>query len=807
LEPNNDNTAIMKLIILLFALFLFSFQALSQEKRTLSGFITDGSSGDKLFGASVFDTVSRNGAWTNDYGFFSLTIPNEDAFLRVSSYGLKTKYLFVPKGTDQLDIQLDNVLELSEVTVTAAGTRQVDNSGSGVIEIQMDKLDKLPLILGEKDVMRMIQLLPGVKSGGEASSGIYVRGGGPDQNLILLDGVPVYNTSHLFGFFSVFNSDAISKVSLIKGGFAARYGGRVSAVLDMRMKEGNMKRYKVEGSVGLISSRILVEGPIKKDKTSFMVSGRRTYLDLLIKPFMRNQSSKGGYFFNDFNAKIQHKINDKHHLYLSGYFGLDKATLTNNVDAYYDDAGNRYKSESENNLKWGNSIGAVRWNYRVSPKLFINTTGTFSDYLFFIGQSSETEVTNTFGDKNKTLFKNGFSSGIRDWSLKSDATFFLNPKHNIKFGVSDIYHTFTPGVSQTTIVDSTTNFDSNSGGRRQYSHELGVYIEDDFTLGTRVKINAGYRHSLLIVGSKTYNNPEPRLNLNMRLAERTSVKVGLSRTAQYLHLLSNIGIGLPADLWVPATKNVKPVVANQASVGFYQELTKNIVFSVEGYYKTMSNLIQYKEGADFNVNGTDWEETVTAGNGTAYGAEFLLEKKKGNFSGWIGYTLSWSIRQFDELNNGEPFAHRYDRRHDLNVALSYDITDTWDIGIIFVYATGNAVTVGSQGYGVSNFFGGGNFNTLINYTSLNGYRMPDYHRMDIGANRKKQRKFGESTLSLSIYNVYNRLNPFFIYKGVNQSNNPALIGVSLFPIIPSVSWNFKFDFDKMKEIKLNSIKD
>ncbi|MCH2223587.1 MAG: TonB-dependent receptor, partial [Crocinitomicaceae bacterium] len=497
----------MKLIIPLFTFLFITVQVISQEKRTISGYITDGSSGEKLFGASVFDTVSRNGAATNDYGFFSLTIPNKDAFLRISYFGLKTKYLLVPKETGQLNIQLDKVLELSEVTVTAGATRQVDNSGTGVIEVQMDKLDKLPLILGEKDVMRMIQLLPGVKSGGEASSGIYVRGGGPDQNLVLLDGVPVYNTSHLFGFFSVFNSDAISKVSLIKGGFAARYGGRVSSVLDMRMKEGNMKQFNLEGSLGLISSRVLVEGPIKKDKTSFMVSGRRTYLDLLIKPFMKNQSSQGGYFFHDFNAKIQHKINDKHHLYLSGYFGLDKATLTNNVDAYYDDAGNRYKSESENNLKWGNSIAAVRWNYKVNPKLFLNTTGTFSDYLFFIGQSSRTETTNSFGDKSETLFENGFSSGIKDWSIKTDGTFFMNPKHNIKFGISDIYHEFTPGVSQTTIIDSITNFDSNSGGRRQYSHELGVYIEDDFMLGARIKMNAGYRHSLLIVGSKTYNNP------------------------------------------------------------------------------------------------------------------------------------------------------------------------------------------------------------------------------------------------------------------------------------------------------------
>ena len=794
-------------------IFIFYFTyliSLGQEKRTISGYITHGETGEKLFGAAVFDTVSKLGVTTNDYGFFSLTIPKETALLRVGFYGLRTRYFSVDIETNQLNVQLFKIQELSEVTISADGiNRQIDNTNTGTVEIQLDKLDKLPLILGEKDVMRMIQLLPGVKSGGEASSGLYVRGGGPDQNLILLDGVPVYNASHLFGFFSIFNSDAISNVSLIKGGFPARYGGRVSSVLDMRMKEGNLKKYSVEGSLGLISSRLMVEGPIKKDKTSFMISGRRTYLDALVKPFIRNNPSQGGYFFHDFNTKIQHKINDKHHLYFSGYFGVDKAQINNNQEAYYDDAGNRFKNDNEFKLNWGNTIGAVRWNYKISPKLFVNTTGTFSNYKFFIGREATQDKTNAFGDVSKSIYTNGFSSGILDWSIKSDFTFIPNPSHSIKFGFVETYHTFTPGVSTTSITDSTTNFNVQAGSRKQFSHELGVYIEDDFKVGKNLKVNAGYRHSFFVIGNKVYHNPEPRVNANLRLGEKSSLKAGISRTAQYLHLLSNIGIGLPADLWVPATKEVEPVVAYQGSLGIYHELTKTISVSVEGYYKEMSNLIQYKDGADFSVdNGTNWEETITTGNGTAYGWELLVEKKKGNFSGWVGYTMSWSIRQFDELNNGEPFFHRYDRRHDLSIALSYDITEKWDIGLIFVYGTGNAVTVGSQGYGASNYFGQSFWGTdLINYASLNGYRMPAYHRLDLGANRKKEKKMGLSTLSLSIYNVYNRNNPFYIYKGVNKSNNPALIGVGLFPIIPSISWNFKFDFEKMKEIKLNSIKE
>lgn len=794
------------LLILFYSANTFLF---SQEKRTISGYITNGETGEKLLGATIFDTVSKLGAVTNDYGFYSLTIPNEQAFIRVSFFSLKTRYFTVDKNTSELNVQLEKIQELSEITISAEGNnRQIDNTQTGTIEIQLDKLDKLPLVLGEKDVMRMIQLLPGVKAGGEASSGLYVRGGGPDQNLILLDGVPVYNASHLFGFFSIFNSDAISNVTLTKGGFPSRYGGRVSSVLDMRMKEGNMKKYNVEGSLGLISSRLLVEGPIKKDKTSFMVSGRRTYLDLLVKPFIKNRPSQGGYFFHDFNAKIQHKINDKHHIYLSGYFGADKVQLNNNQEAYYDDAGNRFKNDNEFKLNWGNSIAAVRWNYKISPKLFLNTTGTFSNYNFFIGREATNEITNTFGDLSTKKYTNGFSSGILDWTIKSDFTFVPNPNHNIRFGLVETYHTFTPGVTSTTVVDSTTNLNVNTGSRKQYSHELGLYIEDDFILSTRLKMNIGYRHSFFVVGNKTYHNPEPRLNANYRVGTKSSIKLGLSQSAQYLHLLSNIGIGLPADLWVPATREIKPVIARQASLGFYHELNKSIFVSVEGYYKLMNNLIQYKDGVDFSVdNGTDWEETVTTGKGNAYGWEALIEKKKGNFSGWIGYTMSWSIRQFDELNNGEPFYHRYDRRHDLSIALSYDITEKWDIGLIFVYGTGNAVTVGSQTYNASDYFGQSWNNEFINYSSLNGYRMPAYHRLDLGANRKKEKKYGLSILSLSIYNVYNRNNPFYIYKGVNQSGNPALIGVGLFPIIPSISWNFKFDFEKMKEIKLNSIKE
>jgi hypothetical protein len=439
----------------------------------------------------------------------------------------------------------------------------------------------------------------------------------------------------------------------------------------------------------------------------------------------------------------------------------------------------------------------------------LNTTGTYSRYNFFVGQELTSVVVNTFGDEKTNIHSNGFTSGIQDWSLKGDLTFIPNPNHSVRAGISDIYHTFTPGIASLKAIDDENNIDKQEGASKQYSHEIDFYAEDDFSVGNRLKLNVGLHHSLFFVGDKVYQNPQPRLSANLQVTEKSSVKLGLTHTAQYLHLLSNIGTGLPTDLWVPATEITKPVLANQGSIGFYQELTKNIVVSVEGYYKTMDNLIQYREGVDFSGGDPYWENNITYGKGWAYGGELFLEKKKGNFSGWIGYTLSWSKRQFEELNNGEPFYHRYDRRHDLSVALSYDITDKWDIGIVFVYGTGNAVTIGTQGYysvsaEIANFYGN---STLINYDQLNGYRLPAYHRLDIGANRKKEKKYGMSTLSLSVYNVYNRLNPFFVYKGYNNSGNPALMGTSLFPIIPSVSWNFQFDFEKMKQLKINSIKD
>ncbi|TNE55119.1 MAG: TonB-dependent receptor [Bacteroidetes bacterium] len=770
----------------------------AQQKWTISGYVSDVKTGEKLIGAKIYDTVSKQGVASNEYGFFSLTIPLKAAYLRVSYYGMQTKFISCPLGTKDMEIKLKGIQELGEVTVTSEGAnRSVENTDVGKIELQLDKVDRLPLLLGEKDVFRVLQLLPGVQSGGESSSGLYVRGGGPDQNLVLLDGVPVYNASHLFGFFSVFNSDALSKVTLIKGGFPARYAGRASSVLDMRMKEGNVNNYNVEGSIGVISSRILVEGPIQKGKTAFAISARRTYLDLLVRPFI--QDGDGGYFFHDFNAKIHHKINNKHHLYLSGYFGLDKAFVLDKY-TYKDTEGNIYDSRTEAALKWGNSIGALRWNYRIGPRIFMNTTATYSRYRFNIGLEDNTNITEANGNKYTEYVSFGYYSGIDDWTVKSDFTFFPNPKHQIRFGVGDIYHTFTPGINYAVLEDATTQLDTTLGSDRQFSHELSFYLEDDHKITDRLKVNYGINYTAFFTKGKEYGSLQPRVNANYILNERSSLKLGLSRMAQYLHLLSNTGIGLPTDLWVPATSKIKPVIAHQASLGYNYEFSKSYNLVVESYYKKMDNVIQYKEGVDFIAINEDWQNKVEAGQGWSYGGEVFFEKRKGKLTGWLGYTLSWTERQFDNLNGGKKFFYRYDRRNDLSIALTYKIDEKWDVGMVFVYGTGNAITLGAQNYSAAP--GLMTQYSPINYfDQLNNYRMPHYHRMDVGVNRTKEKKWGMATLSFSIYNVYNRQNAFMIYTGYNDQNELALFQASLFPMIPSISWKFKFDFQKIKEQK------
>lgn len=789
-------------LLLFSVLFLVVKVSSAQSQRTISGFVTNASSGEALYGAKIYDTISKNGTVSNEYGFYSLTIPNQQAVFRITYLGLDRSYVTVPVNTNELDLFMNKSVQELDAIVVSGKKSSIEETNAGTFELSLEKVEKLPVFMGEKDVIKTLQLFPGVSSGGEGTSGLYVRGGGPDQNLVLLDGVPIYNANHLFGFFSVFNSDALSKVTMIKGGFPARYGGRTSSVLNMKMKEGNLKKYNTEGSIGLIASRLLVEGPIKKDKSAFMISARRTYIDALTRPIMAitDSNNSGGYFFYDLNTKVHYKLNNKHHVYVSGYFGKDKATFKNSGYYETDDTGAySQQNNSEEFLKWGNAIGAARWNWRIGPRLFVNTTLTFSNYHFEVGSISTSNIKNN-GVETSLIDTYQYQSKITDWSGKMDYTFIPSANHYIKFGYGDTYHKFTPGVFSASEQINQNEESVDFGSSLQFAHELFAYAENDHKLNNRIKINYGLHYSSFIVGQTSYNVIQPRLSANIIATDASSVKISYARTAQFLHLLSNTGIGLPTDLWVPATEKIEPILAHQVSLGYNYLFNNRYNLVIEGYYKKMNNQIQYKEGASFIGTGQDWQTKVEVGKGWSYGGELLLEKKKGDFTGWVGYTLSWTNRQFDNLNNGEIFPYTYDRRHDLSIALTYELNKKWDFGVVFVLASGRAVSLSTQTYTVANnpISYPLNFDEASYFSSINNYRMPLYHRLDLGANYHKQKKWGESTWSFSIYNVYSRQNAFYLFVDKTQ-NDPRLMQMALFPIIPSVSWKFNLNYEQIKK--------
>lgn len=782
----------------------------SGSKVTISGYVTDADNGEAVIGANVFDARTLTGTVTNIYGFYSLSLPADSLALTFSYVGYEAQaYGWQPLRDTTISVALSPQLELEEVEIVAAKQETgAETSQMSAVKIPIKQILAMPAFAGEVDIIKALQLMPGIQSGSEGGSGLYVRGGGPDQNLVLLDGVPVYNVQHLFGFFSVFNANAISNIELIKGGFPARYGGRLSSVLDIRMKEGNRKQYSGEIGVGLISSKGLIEGPIVKDKVSFMVTGRRTYIDILARPIIRRnfnndgQSGLAGYYFYDFNAKVNWKISERDNLYLSYYGGRDRGFTT--IGDNYEFDGTTYEEDINFSLGWGNQIAALRWNHVFNPKLFANTTATFSNYDLSIGSGySDTQIS---GDASYVLSQQiDYNSLIRDWALKTDFEYFPNPNHYVRWGGQAIRHRFEPGVASFNYEESFAldtlnvgeNFDTSFATLQTPALELSAYIEDDWSLTSRLKINAGLHASLFAVESTTYTSLQPRVSGRYKLGKNQSLKASFVTMAQFLHLLSTATISLPTDLWVPATDIVKPQRSWQVATGWAGSFWDDYEFSAEAYYKHMDNLIAYKDGANFILSTEPWDEKVTLGEGESYGLELLAQRKYGKLTGWIGYTLSWTWRQFEEINFGERFPFRYDRRHDVSFVANYKLNDRIDFGAVWVYGTGTAVTLDNAKYlgfrGVrddgSPIIQGEN----LAYSSRNNYRLPAYHRMDISVNFHKQKKRGERTWSVSVYNLYNRRNAFFVYKDVSQNGARVnLRQVSLFPILPSFSYNFKF---------------
>lgn len=782
----------MKYLFSLAATLLFCVLQLSAQKVTINGYITDKASGERLLGASILITKGNIGTTSNTYGFYSITFPatSDSVELIVSYVGYNPVLIrFTGNESKKMDVAMQQVKALSDVVVTGSRKSDIQNKTQmSSVSISPEFIKNLPAFLGEADVLKAIQLLPGVQAGSEGSNGIYVRGGGIDQNLILLDGVPVYNASHLFGFFSVFNADAVNSVDVMKGGFPARYGGRLSSVIDIRMKEGNNQEFHGEGGIGIIASRLTLEGPIKKGKSSFMISGRRTYADILLRPIIRKQTEgvDVGYFFYDLNAKLNFELGKKDHLYFSGYFGDDKFYIKEE-NSFNPGGGGTVSEKFENGIQWGNRTAVARWNHEFSRKLFSNLTVNYTRYQFQISADQTTTQPNQAPERN--LLK--YFSGIEDVSAKIDFDYLPSPNHFIKTGASVTWHTYRPGAFQTKVTSATQNEDTTLQRSFLQGQEYDVYVEDDIKLNEKLKFNTGLHFGGFLVKSKFYGSVQPRISARYLLNKDMSIKASYAQMNQFIHLLTNSGIGLPTDLWVPATTIVPPQIAHQFAVGWAYNYKNEYELSVEGYYKNMKNVLEYSEGASFINTFDDWETRVETGNGRSYGAEFFVQKKKGKTNGLVGYTLSWTNRQFENLNGGKRFPYKFDRRHDIKIAVVHSFTKRFQISGDWVFGTGVATTLPVAIISDIN----GNEREL--YTSRNDFRMPAYHRMDIGLKWTKQKKRYERAWLINIYNVYNRLNAFYIYREtaqdpVTQQFKNEFRQITLFPIIPSIAYQFKF---------------
>lgn len=767
----------------------------AQQKHTLNGYVLDAATGETLIGATITVKGNSKGISSNNYGFYSITLAEGKYTLLCSYVGYLSQEVSLQLHKDSaINFSLSPGVALSEEVIVSAKKRDnnVKAAQMGKLNLPIEQIRSVPAFLGEVDLLKVVQLMPGVRNAGEGSAGIYVRGGGPDQNLIMLDDAVVYNTGHLFGFFSIFNADAIKNVSLIKGGMPAQYGGRLSSVLDVAMKEGNNKEYQYEGGIGLIASRFSVQGPLKKNKASFIVSGRRTYVDALVKPFVKKTSQfyGSGYYFYDLNAKLNYQFSEKDRLYLSGYFGRDVFDFVNG------------RQSLDVAIPWGNATGTLRWNHVFNNKLFANTTAVYNDYHFSFSAAQEN-------------FTVKLSSGIRDLSLKQDFDFYPAPNHKLKFGFLYTHHRFTPSVisgRQDSVSFNPLN------AQIKFAHEAALYLQDDWEISERLNVNAGLRYSgfqqigpyklystdadgnrtdSTVFGSgkavKTYGGAEPRLTLRYSLNEETSVKASVAHNLQYIHLVSNAGTTLPTDLWVPSTYIVQPQKSWLYAAGLFKNFKNNsFETSVEVYYKDMQNQIEYREGYTPNTIA-DTEEDFVFGRGWSYGSEFFVNKVKGRFTGWIGYTLSWTWRRFNDLNFGNKYPAKYDRRHDLSAVAMYTLNDRWKLSATFVYGSGNAATLPRRFYIVDGVL-------TQEYSSINQYRLPAYHRLDLSAvlqgKKNEGRKF-KTEWVFSVYNAYSRQNPYFIY--FDQTGSPydgtlqvQAKQVSIFPIIPAVTWNFKF---------------
>lgn len=797
------------------------------KQVTVSGFVRDKRSAESLIGASVYEAHSRVGTASNNFGFFSLTLPPGNITIR-SSYIGYTSHQHILNGLERdtvLTIELEPSASLQEVVITGQSNdkQSVLSTQMGALEINQQTIRSTPVMFGEADIIKTLQLTPGVSAGTEGTAGMYVRGGNVDENLFLIDGNPVYQINHIGGIFSAFNPEAISGMDFFKSGFPSRYGGRLSSVVDVHTKEGNMKEYHGSASIGLISGNLNFEGPIIKDRTSFNIGLRRTWLDVLSAPAVaiaNKITKKDGtrlrarYAFHDLNLKVNHIFNDRSRMYLSLYNGND-VLKGGSTDFPDQDSDNNYNYDSDVSLRWGNIMATAGWTYVFNNRLFGKVSGVFTRYHSRL-RNTEHDVVGNEGDEDysDSFRENETNTGITDFGLRTSFDYLPASAHHIRFGGDYLVHRFHPeynrsvayGKNEETSVEIGQEFANDL----LWGHEAGVYAEDDWTLSSAVRLNAGLRFSLFNVQGKTYTGLEPRVSLRWLLDDNLSFKASYSRMNQYVHLISNSFISLPTDAWMPVTRKLKPLISDQVSAGFYYNLNKEYNFSVEGYYKTLDNLLEYRDGHTFTPSFVNWEDKLTAGEGRSYGAEFMVRKETGRTTGWVGYGLSWSDRQFDELNQGARYPARFDNRHKLNIVVMHKISPKVELSAAWSYASGNHVTLSLENY-YENGTGSptnndnrymGASESIDYYEGRNNYQLPAYHRLDLGIKIYRPKKKGRMGIwTVSIYNVYSRMNPFMIYKsdktvpdpGSSYGKNvPVFKTIGIMPIIPSISYTYKF---------------
>ena len=793
----------------------------SPGRGVVSGVVTDAETGEVLIGATVFAPDLGRGAATNAYGFFSLPAPADSVRLRVSYVGYQTADLAVDARADvRVDVALQAESALGEVVVEAAdvGERPEATAQMGEVALTGRDVQGLPALLGEADVLKAIQLLPGVRGGAEGTAGIYVRGGSPDQTLILLDGVPVYNSSHLFGFLSTFNGDAVSRVELTKGAYPARFGGRLGSVLDVRLRDGNMEEIGGQGQVGLLSSRLLFEGPLVPGKASFLISGRRTYIDLVARPFIdaanREAEANGretvdpSAYFYDLNAKVNWRPSDRDRVYLSLYGGADVFGFES-VDPYRqcNQAGctpTEVEDVTGGGLDWGNLTGAFRWTRTVSPRTFAALTVTASDYRFDVGA----DIEEGRGGPDPASARVRYTSGILDLGARLDLDIAAGAGHTVRVGGGATLHRFTPGALSLTgeIAREGVAIDTLLGASRTLGADLVAYAEDEWRVSDRLQLGIGLHGAVYTTGDYVYPSLEPRFSAAFQLRDRLALKASAAITQQPIHLLTTgAGIGLPADLWVPAD-SIGPQRGTQVAAGLAgSSRSGRTTWTLEGYWRDMRGLVAYREGAAFTTPFDDWQELVVTGDGTSRGLELFVQHRTDRLTTWLGYTLAKTDRQFDALNDGERFPFRYDRRHDVSAVALYQISRPFDVSAAFVYGTGDAVTLPVAAYEGTTFAGGSvdgwikgdNTDERTVYGARNGFRLPAYVRLDLGATWYFRRGPRPHALALNVYNATNQKNPFLTTTDTETdpqsgSQRQKLVGVALFPVLPTLSYQFSF---------------